>query len=64
MPTLLKTILAGGETALPADTPSGRLDTAGEFSFVGARAVSNGTTTYRGSAVALSRDWVLTAGPR
>lgn len=29
------TILAGGETDLPADTPSGRLDTAGEFAFVG-----------------------------
>jgi hypothetical protein len=27
----IATILAGGETALPADTASGRLDTAGEF---------------------------------
>ena len=56
------TILAGGETALPADTPSGRLDTAGEFSFVGALAISNGSGNYRGSAVALSSEWVLTAG--
>lgn len=62
MPTLLKTIMAGGETALPADTPSGRLDTAGEFPFVGALAISNGSSSYKGSAVALSRDWVLTAG--
>ncbi len=60
--TLLKTILAGGETDLPADTPSARLDTASEFSFVGSLAISNGVANYRGSAVALSRDWVLTAG--
>lgn len=56
------TILAGGETDLPADTPSGRLDTAGKFSFVGALAISNGAQSYKGSAVALSREWVLTAG--
>ncbi len=62
MPTLLKTILAGGETALPANTPSGRLDTAGEFGFVGALAISSGGGNYRGSAVALSAEWVLTAG--
>ena len=62
MPTLLRTILAGGETALPADTPSGRLDTAGEFGFVGALAISSGGGNYRGSAVALSAEWVLTAG--
>ena len=58
----IATILAGGETALPADTPSGRLDTAGEFSFVGSLAISNGSGNYRGSAVALSSEWVLTAG--
>jgi len=57
-----RTILAGGETALPADTPSARLDTVGEFSFVGALEISSGAATYRGSAVALSREWVLTAG--
>ncbi|MCX6878728.1 MAG: trypsin-like serine protease [Verrucomicrobia bacterium] len=56
------TILAGGETDLPADTPSGRLDTAGEFAFVGALAIAGGGGSYKGSAVALSRDWVLTAG--
>ena len=59
---LTATILAGGETTLPADTPSGRLDTAGGFSFVGSLTISNGAATYRGSAVALSPEWVLTAG--
>jgi len=58
----IATILAGGETDLPADTPSGRLDTAGEFSFVGSLAISNDGANYRGSAVALSSEWVLTAG--
>jgi hypothetical protein len=55
------TILAGGETDLPADTPSGRLDRAGEFSFVGALVIASGGGNYKGSGVALSRDWVLTA---
>ena len=62
MSTLLKTILAGGETDLPADTPSARLDATGEFAFVGALSIFSGGGNYRGSAVALSRDWVLTAG--
>lgn len=56
------TILAGGETEFPSDTPSGRLDTAGTFGFVGALAISSGGGSYRGSAVALSPEWVLTAG--
>ena len=56
------TILAGGEMDLPADTPSGRLDTNGAFSLVGALAISSGGGNFRGSTVALSRDWVLTAG--
>jgi len=60
--TVTATILAGGETDLPADTPSGRLDAAGTFSFVGALAISSGGGNYKGSAVALSREWVLTAG--
>jgi hypothetical protein len=55
-------ILAGGETDLPTDTPSGRLDTAGMFSFVGSLAISSGGGNYKGSAVALSREWVITAG--
>jgi hypothetical protein len=58
----LRTILAGGETDFPADTPSGRLDTENEFAFVGALAISSGSANYKGSAVALSREWVLTAG--
>ncbi len=56
------TILAGGETALPADTPSGRVDAEGKFVFVGALEVSNGSSTYKGSAVAISPEWLLTAG--
>jgi secreted trypsin-like serine protease len=60
--SLVAAILAGGETALPADTPSRRLDTAGEFPFVGALEVGDGASTYRGSAVALSPRWLLTAG--
>jgi hypothetical protein len=52
-------ILAGGETALPSDAPSGRPDGNGEFAFVGALEISGG---YRGSVVALFPTWVLTAG--
>ncbi len=58
----LHAIMAGGETDLPTDTPSVRLDTGGDFAFVGALSISTGTQTFKGSAVALSRDWVLTAG--
>lgn len=58
----LRTILAGGETNLPADTPSGRLDTGGLFPFVGALAISGGAGSFKGSAVAILRDWILTAG--
>lgn len=60
--TVTSSIVAGGETDLPADTPSGRLDTEGIFGFVGALAISNGSGNYKGSAVALSPEWVLTAG--
>ncbi len=57
------TILAGGETDQPADTPSRRVDAEGTFPFVGALEVSaGGGGTFRGSAVALSTEWVLTAG--
>lgn len=62
MATLTATILAGGEFDSPSDTPSSRLDTEGAFSFVGALEISNGTSSYQGSAVAISRDWVITAG--
>lgn len=60
--TLTANILAGGELDSPADTPSSRLDAAGDFPFVGALEASDGVSTYTGSAVALSRDWVITAG--
>jgi len=56
------TILAGGEFDSPADTPSSRLDTAGWFPFVGALDISNGSSSYKGSAVAISREWIITAG--
>lgn len=62
MATLTATILAGGEFDSPTDSPSSRLDTEGEFSFVGALEISNGTSSYKGSAVAISREWVITAG--
>lgn len=58
----LKCILAGDETALPSDTPSNRLDGAAEFPFVGALAISGGSGSYKGSAVAISPEWILTAG--
>lgn len=56
------TILAGGETDLPSDTPSGRLDAAGNFAFVGALEIPGGAGSFKGSAVAISRDWILTDG--
>jgi hypothetical protein len=58
----LHAILAGGEFDLPDDAPSLRLDVAGEFWFVGALSITGGTGTYKGSAVALSPEWLLTAG--
>ncbi len=57
-------ILAGGEFDLPADFPSNRLDpqTADSpFNAVGALRISTGSFTYSGTAVVLSRHWVLTA---
>jgi hypothetical protein len=58
-------IMAGGEFDLPADSPSNRLDPLGinsPFNFVGALSIFTGSQTYYGSAVALSPNWVLTAG--
>lgn len=55
-------IMAGGEFDLPADMPSSRLDTEGLYSFVGSLDISAGGYSYLGSAVALSPNWVLTAG--
>ncbi len=55
-------ILAGGEFDLPADSPSGRIDTEGIYSFVGSLEIASGGYNYYGSASALSPHWVLTAG--
>jgi len=58
-------ILAGGEFDLPADTPSQRIDSLGAaspFNFIGALELTVGAQAYKGSASALSRNWVLTAG--
>jgi hypothetical protein len=58
-------LMAGGEFDLPADSPSNRLDPLGinsPFNFVGALSIFTGSQTYYGSAVALSPNWVLTAG--
>ena len=61
----VKGILAGDETALPADSPAARLDLLGRgspFNAVGALAISSGGFSYKGSATAISPNWVLTAG--
>ena len=58
-------IMAGGEFDLPADAPSKRLDPLGAdsaFNAVGAIAMTVGSQNYKGSAVALSPNWALTAG--
>jgi hypothetical protein len=58
-------IMAGDETALPADSPAARLDTLGSsssFNAVGALAINSGGFSYIGSATAISPNWVLTAG--
>ena len=58
-------ILAGDETALPADSPAARLDPLGSsspFNAVGSLAIISGRFSYKGSATAISPNWVLTAG--
>lgn len=58
-------ILAGDENSLPADSPAARLDLQGvtsPFSFVGALSINSGGFNYKGSAAAISPNWVLTAG--
>ena len=50
--------MAGDETALPADSPAARLDTLGS----GSLAISSAGFSYKGSATAISPNWVLTAG--
>lgn len=61
----VKGIMAGDETALPADSPAARLDTLGSgspFNAVGSLAISSGGFSYKGSATAISPNWILTAG--
>ncbi|MBC8094207.1 MAG: PEP-CTERM sorting domain-containing protein [Akkermansiaceae bacterium] len=58
-------IMAGGETGFPADSPANRLDAYGAaspFNAVGSLAISSGGFAYRGSATAISPNWILTAG--
>jgi hypothetical protein len=58
-------ILAGGEFDLPVDRPSYRIDpltSTSPFNSVGALEIFSGSSRYYGSAVALSPNWVLTAG--
>jgi hypothetical protein len=61
----VKGIMAGDETALPADSPFNRLEllgTGSPFNAVGALAITSGGFNYKGSGVALSPNWALTAG--
>lgn len=58
-------ILAGDETGLPADSPAARLDildSSSIFNAVGSLSISAGGFSYRGTATAISPNWVLTAG--
>ena len=62
LPLSAHAILAGGEFDLPTDYPSNRLDprtTDSPFNAVGALRIDNGSSTYSGSAIALSRNWVF-----
>ncbi len=63
--TPVHAIMAGAETGLPSDSPSNRLDPLGAgspFNAVGALAITSSGFNYKGSGVALSPNWVLTAG--
>jgi hypothetical protein len=58
-------IMAGGEFDLPEDLPSWRVDpltNTSPYNFVGGLSIATGTSTYYGTGVALSSNWVLTAG--
>lgn len=58
-------IMAGDEFGLPEDRPSWRVDSLGQnspFSSVGGLGITSGSSNYFGSGVALSRNWILTAG--
>jgi hypothetical protein len=58
-------IMAGDENSLPADSPAARLDPLGAaspFNVVGALQIISGGFSYKGSATAISPNWILTAG--
>lgn len=58
-------IMAGDEFGLPEDRPSWRIDPLGQnspYSSVGGLGITNGSSNYFGTGVALSRNWMLTAG--
>ncbi len=60
-----RTILAGDEFGLPADSPSSRIDSQAAdspYNFVGSLEIFNGSHTYIGTGSLLSPNWVLTAG--
>lgn len=61
----LRAIVGGSASGTPPDSPEARLDPLGAdsaFNFVGALAMFADGKEFRGSAVALSSHWVLTAG--
>ncbi|MFP4166619.1 MAG: trypsin-like serine protease, partial [Opitutales bacterium] len=63
--TSLHAIMAGGEFDSPEDRPSFRVDplsTTSPYNFVGGLSIDTGASTYYGTGVALSSNWVLTAG--
>jgi len=63
--TPVQAILAGGECASPADSPANRIDIRGAaspFNAIGSLSISAGGVSYLGSATAIARNWILTAG--
>ena len=63
MPSVVtRTILAGEEDGDPADSPVARLDADNQYPFVGGVSMRLGARSSTGSGVALSEEWVLTAG--
>jgi hypothetical protein len=58
-------IMAGDEFGLPEDRPSWRIDSLGQnspYSSVGGLDITSGSSNYYGTGVALSQNWILTAG--
>lgn len=57
--------MAGDEFGVPEDRPSWRIDPLGQnspYSSVGGLGITSGSSNYYGTGVALSRNWILTAG--